>query len=346
MRVQHTLLISSPCNEFYTTKITTSVVSTVYSSKFDASNVELHLDQWFVVMSTQLIGFSIGGIARRFLVAPPSMIWPANLINCALFNTLHSQQYTGIGTRGGISRERFFIYGCLGSFAWCESSAVPNNTIVNPSLDGRFFPGLSLCVKTCPVNLWPSHVLLSVVQALSYFSWVTWIRPDDPSTLFCSQKYFALIGPKRLLHSSGSNPFSPLLFYIILTFSHYRCVHGMVSFMTIPMVGTDSTNSRECLYSPLTGVKSRTDHNFYVMPNALIYSNLIALSEILLRRHVGNSTGTNDQVTHNIFSRVGRSQHFRWFRLFLLCDLFDGLRVEKSDFMAGIVTPIIHVSCR
>jgi len=29
---------------------------------------------WLLVMSTQLIGFSIGGIARRFLVAPPSMI--------------------------------------------------------------------------------------------------------------------------------------------------------------------------------------------------------------------------------------------------------------------------------
>ncbi len=31
------------------------------------------VDQWMVVMSTQLIGFSIGGIARRFLVQPPSM---------------------------------------------------------------------------------------------------------------------------------------------------------------------------------------------------------------------------------------------------------------------------------
>ncbi|OBZ67243.1 Sexual differentiation process protein isp4 [Grifola frondosa] len=49
--------------------------------------------QWMVVMSTQLIGFSIGGIARRFLVQPPSMIWPANLVTCALFNTLHSQTY-------------------------------------------------------------------------------------------------------------------------------------------------------------------------------------------------------------------------------------------------------------
>lgn len=29
--------------------------------------------QIMVVMSTQLIGFSIGGIAKRFLVSPPSM---------------------------------------------------------------------------------------------------------------------------------------------------------------------------------------------------------------------------------------------------------------------------------
>jgi len=98
--------------------------------------------QWFVVMSTQLIGFSIGGVARRFLVAPPSMIWPANLVNCALFNTLHSQQYAGIGTRGGISRERFFVYMFIASFVW------------------YFFPGY-------------------LFQALSYFSWVTWIRPEN-----------------------------------------------------------------------------------------------------------------------------------------------------------------------
>jgi len=98
--------------------------------------------QWLVVMSTQLIGFSIGGVLRRFLVQPPSMIWPINLVSCALFNTLHSQQYAGIGSYGGISRERFFTYVFTGSFLW------------------YFFPGY-------------------IFQALSFFSWVTWIRPDD-----------------------------------------------------------------------------------------------------------------------------------------------------------------------
>jgi hypothetical protein len=72
-----------------------------------------------MVMSTQLIGFSIGGVARRFLVQPPSMIWPSNLVNCALFNTLHAQQYAGVGTRGGISRERFFFYAFICAGIWC-----------------------------------------------------------------------------------------------------------------------------------------------------------------------------------------------------------------------------------
>ncbi|KAG7440074.1 OPT oligopeptide transporter [Guyanagaster necrorhizus] len=98
--------------------------------------------QWFIVMSTQIIGYAIGGVARRFLVAPPSMIWPAKLVNCALFNTLHSQQYAGIGNRGGINRERFFVYAFLAAFAW------------------YFFPGY-------------------LFQALSYFSWITWIKPND-----------------------------------------------------------------------------------------------------------------------------------------------------------------------
>ncbi|KAH9832325.1 OPT oligopeptide transporter [Rhodofomes roseus] len=98
--------------------------------------------QWMVVLSTQLIGFSIGGILRRFLVQPASMIWPTNLVTCALFNTLHQQQYSGIGNRGGISRERFFSFVFLGSFCW------------------YWFPDY-------------------IFQAMSYFNWVCWIVPNN-----------------------------------------------------------------------------------------------------------------------------------------------------------------------
>ncbi|KAJ3751338.1 OPT oligopeptide transporter protein-domain-containing protein, partial [Lentinula detonsa] len=100
------------------------------------------LYQWFLTISTQLIGFSIGGISRHILVEPPSMIWPTNLVTCALFNTLHSEHYAGVGNRGGISRERYFWFAFTASFVW------------------YFFPGY-------------------LFQALSYFSWVTWIWPQS-----------------------------------------------------------------------------------------------------------------------------------------------------------------------
>ena len=71
-------------------------------------------------MSTQLIGFSICGICKRFLVDPPSMIWPANLVYTALFNTLHSQETSGTLGYGGISRGRFFTYVFIGYFCYSQ----------------------------------------------------------------------------------------------------------------------------------------------------------------------------------------------------------------------------------
>lgn len=68
------------------------------------------------VLSTQLFGFSFGGLLRRFLVWPSSMIWPQTLVNCALFNTLHSSYNIYPGQK--ISRERFFCYCLIGSFLW------------------------------------------------------------------------------------------------------------------------------------------------------------------------------------------------------------------------------------
>ena len=65
-------------------------------------------------MSTQLIGFSIGGIFKRFVVAPPSMIWAENLLMAVLFNTLHGQETSGTQAGGGISRKRLFYYVFIG----------------------------------------------------------------------------------------------------------------------------------------------------------------------------------------------------------------------------------------
>ncbi|KAH9949750.1 small oligopeptide transporter [Amylocystis lapponica] len=98
--------------------------------------------KWMLVLSTQLIGFSFGGLARRLLVEPASMIWPNTLVTCALFNTLHSQSYAGVGMHDGISRERFFTYAFVSAALW------------------YIIPGY-------------------LFQALSIFTWACWIAPDN-----------------------------------------------------------------------------------------------------------------------------------------------------------------------
>ncbi|PPQ69348.1 hypothetical protein CVT24_001643 [Panaeolus cyanescens] len=114
---------------------------------------------WMLVMSTQLIGFSMGGIVRRFLVDPPSMIWPNTLVSCALFNTLHSQTYAGIGPRDGLSRERFFVYVFIGAIVW------------------YFIPGYLFQALRCV------HLLilpeLELMHVHHHITQVCWIAPNN-----------------------------------------------------------------------------------------------------------------------------------------------------------------------
>ncbi|KAI0267969.1 OPT oligopeptide transporter protein-domain-containing protein [Russula aff. rugulosa BPL654] len=111
--------------------------------------------QWLLVMSTQLIGFSIAGIFKRFVVAPPSMIWPLTLVTTMLFNTLHGQETSGTHACGGISRLRFFYYVFIGYIITVSSFCLGN---------------LLLCYDFLPSYLF---------TALSNFSWACWIAPNN-----------------------------------------------------------------------------------------------------------------------------------------------------------------------
>jgi hypothetical protein len=46
------------------------------------------------------------------------MIWPTNLVTATLFNTLHGKATAGSEARGGMSRERFFLYVFCIYFVW------------------------------------------------------------------------------------------------------------------------------------------------------------------------------------------------------------------------------------
>ncbi len=95
--------------------------------------------QFLIVISTQLIGFSLAGVARKFLIWPAAMIWPSTLPVSALLNTLHKVQEV---RDGGWTRLRTFLTAFLGIFAW------------------EFVPGY-------------------LFTGLSYFSWPAWAAPNN-----------------------------------------------------------------------------------------------------------------------------------------------------------------------
>jgi hypothetical protein len=86
-------------------------------------------DYWFgliLVLATQLTGFGIAGLCRRFLVWPASMIWPQNLVVCTLLNTLHAEDDEGTS---GMSRYRFFMYVSVAAFFWTFMPGEPSTSM-------------------------------------------------------------------------------------------------------------------------------------------------------------------------------------------------------------------------
>ncbi|CAK1366136.1 Sexual differentiation process protein isp4 [Cercospora beticola] len=95
-------------------------------------------------LSTQCLGFSLAGTVRRWLVEPASMIWPAALVNVAFMYALHDKTPSDPSQTNGwsISRYRWFLYIMIAMFVW------------------SWFPDF-------------------IMPALSYFAWVTWIKPNN-----------------------------------------------------------------------------------------------------------------------------------------------------------------------
>lgn len=82
---------------------------------------------FMLILTTQITGFSLAGVLRKFLVKPAHMIWPANLVTVALFRTLHEnngpeeqlqQEHKSRGGQGRMSRMKYFGWVTFGSFVW------------------------------------------------------------------------------------------------------------------------------------------------------------------------------------------------------------------------------------
>ena len=94
-----------------------------------------------VALSINFIGYGLAGLTRRFLVYPSQAVWPANLATIALNRAFHAE-CNNVVNSWAISRMRWFMY----------------------------------CFTAMFIYFWfPDFVL----QAMSYFNWITWISPGN-----------------------------------------------------------------------------------------------------------------------------------------------------------------------
>ncbi|KAG0348079.1 hypothetical protein BG004_006134 [Podila humilis] len=97
------------------------------------------LANFLLILCTQMLGYGMAGVLRRYLVYPAAMIWPANLVQVALFNTLHQDEDLHPGQW---SRFKFFLVATFTMFLY------------------QWIPGF----------LFP---------VLSSIAWICWIKPDN-----------------------------------------------------------------------------------------------------------------------------------------------------------------------
>ncbi|OGM46195.1 putative oligopeptide transporter [Aspergillus bombycis] len=98
------------------------------------------------LLTTQMIGFGLAGLARRWIVYPAALIWPTSLSSTVLFRALHEREDRSPANGWTITRYRFFAYFTLFGFVlfwfpdyiWTSLSSfafitwiVPHNQVVN-----------------------------------------------------------------------------------------------------------------------------------------------------------------------------------------------------------------------
>ncbi|KAI0483494.1 OPT family small oligopeptide transporter [Xylaria cf. heliscus] len=174
-------------------------------------------------LSSQLIGISISGLFRRFLVWPAAMLWPNQFSKTSLFRTLHDKSKSDETDFNGwkISTYRYFFYLVGGMFLY------------------YWIPGV----------IW---------QGLSVFAFITWIKPNNVvlNQLFGGYTGLSLIPITFDWTYITAYLDDPLL---APTHSHVNTLLGLILFVIIPTIGITYSGALFADYLPV--VTSQTYDN-------------------------------------------------------------------------------------
>ncbi|KAI1118310.1 OPT family small oligopeptide transporter [Nemania sp. NC0429] len=174
-------------------------------------------------LSSQLIGISIAGTFRRFLVWPSAMMWPNQFSKTSLFHALHDKSKSDEEIRNGwrISQYRYFFYVVMGMFAY------------------YWIPGV----------IW---------QGLSVFAFVTWIKPNN---VVVNQLFGGFTGLSLIPITFDWTYVTAYLDDPLLapTHSHVNTLIGLFLLVIIPTIGITYSGALFSEYLPM--VTSQTYDN-------------------------------------------------------------------------------------
>ncbi|KAH9810214.1 putative oligopeptide transporter [Melampsora americana] len=111
------MLISIMANVSFGGAFATDIIAVLRIKRFfnNSALAEKIGFQLTLVLSSQLIGYSLAGMTRKFLVYPPAMVWWGNLSEISVLRALHATDKNESVNGWRISRLRFF---CISWTTW------------------------------------------------------------------------------------------------------------------------------------------------------------------------------------------------------------------------------------
>jgi OPT family small oligopeptide transporter len=182
------MLITIMANVGFKTPYTTDIILSQFLPQYFNQNYASHFGyQILIGLGTNFIGYGIAGLTRQFLVYPTHCVWPSSLVTIALNQSFHTD--TNIPVLGPLkrtftmSRLKFFSYAFFGMFVYF------------------WFPDY-------------------IFQALSIFSWMVWIAPNNTNlSTICGMQNGLGINPvptfdwNILTFDNGKSPLVLPFFY-------------------------------------------------------------------------------------------------------------------------------------
>ncbi|KAF9951058.1 hypothetical protein BGZ70_001132, partial [Mortierella alpina] len=220
-----------------------------------------------LILTTQMLGYGMAGILRRYLVYPAAMIWPANLVTVALFNTLHRREDLAPGVW---TRQKFFSVFLIISFCyyWIPAYIFPvitsltllcyidPSSIVLSQLTGSHGLGMGVLALDwntitaflgsplitpwwAQVNIGTGFVLFAwVLVPLAYYMnlWDAKLFPILTSKLYTTDGYFydtlSILTPQKMLDETVYEAYGPLRITTFFALSYGISFAGLTAILT------------------------------------------------------------------------------------------------------------------